>query len=94
MTVYVKRDDAMFVSVRNPGGDSYQEAEARWKKVEADITESLAKWGVTGVTASFRSDTAYLEGQVKTDYERFRAEMAAKSIVEVQYIYNRIRLNP
>jgi len=94
MTVYVKRDDAMFVSVRNPGGDSYQEAEARWKKVEADITESLAKWGVTGVTASFRGDTAYLEGQVKTDYERFRAEMAAKSIVEVQYIYNRIRLNP
>lgn len=94
MTVYVKRDDAMFVSVRSPGGESYQEAEVRWKKVEADITESLAKWGVSGVTASFREDTAYLEGQVKTDYERFRAEMAAKSIPEVQHIINRIRLNP
>jgi len=93
-TVYVKRDDAMLVSVRSPGGESYQEAQVRWKKVEADITESFAKWGVSGATASFREDTAYLEGQVKTDYERFRAEMAAKSIPEVQQIINRIRLNP
>ena len=71
-----------------------QQAESRWKRVEADITESLGKWGVSGVTVSFREDTAYLEGQVKTEYERFRAEMAAKSIPEVQHIINRIRLNP
>lgn len=44
MTVYVGRDDAMFVSVRSPSGDSFQVPEAQWKKVEADITESLAKW--------------------------------------------------
>jgi hypothetical protein len=90
ITVYIKRDDAMLIS----GTESFQEAELRWKKVEAEITESLAKWSVTGVTASFSNDTAYLEGQVKTDYERFRAEMAAKSIPEVQHIINRIRLIP
>jgi hypothetical protein len=90
MTVYIKRDDAMLISVV----ESPQEAELRWKKVEAEITESLTKWGVTGVTASFSNDTAYLEGQVKTDYERFRAEMAAKSIPDVQQIINRIRLIP
>ena len=32
--------------------------------------------------------------EVKTDYERFRAEMAAKSIPEIQQIINRIKLNP
>jgi len=85
----------MFVSVRTPGGDSYQVAETQWKKVEADIAESLVKWvPAGGVTASFRDGTAYLEGQVKTDYERFRAEMAAKSIPEVQHVNNRIRLLP
>lgn len=92
-TVYIRRDDAMFLPGEKPR-ESFQEAEARWNKVEADITESLTKWGVSGVTASFREDTAYLEGRVKTDYERFRAEMAAKSIPEVQYVINRIRLNP
>ena len=67
-------------------------AEPQWKKMEADIAECLAKWGVPGVTTSFRNDTAYLESQVRTDYERFRAEMAAKSIPEVRYIINRIRV--
>jgi hypothetical protein len=94
MTVYVKRDDAMFVSVKSPGGESYQEAEARWKKVEEEIGEALARRGVSGVTVSFIGDTAYLKGQVKTENERFLAEMAAKSIPEVQHIINRIRLNP
>jgi osmotically-inducible protein OsmY len=43
---------------------------------------------------SFIGDTAYLIGDVKTEDERFRAEQAARTIPEVERIYNGVWVNP
>jgi len=93
-TVYIKRDDAMFLPGEKPSRESSQEAEARWRKVESEIHEAFIRWGVTGVSVSFIGDTAYLNGHVKTDYERFRAEQAARTIPEVQRIQNGVWVTP
>lgn len=92
--VYIKRDDAMFVSAKKSPQESFQEAEARWKKVEIEINEMLLRRGITGVTVSFIGDTTYLRGQVRTENERFAAEQAARSIPEVQHIFNGIWVVP
>lgn len=91
--VYVKRDDAMFLPREKPA-ESYEEVEARWRKVEADIHEAFGRWNVMGVSVAFIGDTAYLNGHVKTADERFRAEQAARTIPEVERIYNGVWVNP
>jgi hypothetical protein len=91
--VYVKRDDAMFLPGEKPATE-FSEVEARWKQVESEIYKSFSRWGVKGVTVSFIGDTAYLIGDVKTEDERFRAEQAARTIPEVERIYNGVWVNP
>jgi hypothetical protein len=91
--VYVKRDDAMFLPREKPA-ESYEEVEARWRKVEADIHEAFGRWNVMGVSVAFIGDTAYLNGHVKTEDERLRAEQAARTIPEVERIYNGVWVNP
>lgn len=90
-TVYIKRDHAMFLPGEKPS-ELFEEKQARWKKVEAEIYEAFNRWNVTGVTVTFIEETAYLRGQVKTDQERFRAGQATRTIPEVMHIENGIGL--
>jgi len=90
ITVYVKRDEAMYMTDQNPRGASLKVIESRWKDIEREIQRALTERGVTGVTVSFIGDTAYLKGTVKTQMERGRAAMAAHSILEVNHIFNGI----
>jgi hypothetical protein len=92
LTVYVNRNDAVLLPEDVLTATSSEFSEDQRIKVETDIVESLAKWNVRGVTVSFRQNTAYLEGEVTTEYERYRAGLAAHSIPEVQHIENRVRL--
>ena len=41
---------------------------------------------------TFIGDTAYLKGTVKTDNERERAELFARSVLEVKHVFNGIRV--
>ena len=75
-------------------GQSFEEAQSQWKKVEIEINEALLKRGITGVTVSFIGDTAFLKGEVNTENKRFTAEQAARSVLEVQHIHNGIWVVP
>ncbi len=89
-TVYVKRDDAMFISEKISTAPTGKELEAKWKELERQIQQALSNQGITGVTVSFIRDTAYLKGAVQTEQQRFTAEQTAWSFPEVRYIYNGI----
>ncbi len=93
-TVYVNRDDAMFVSEKVSTAPSGKELEARWRELERQIQQQLSNQGITGVSVSFIRDTAYLKGTVQTEQQRFSAEQAAWSFPEVRYIYNGIWVKP
>jgi BON domain len=94
MTVYIKRDNATLISDRSAASDSHQAVEGHWKQVEADIAENLARMGLTGVTVSVRGEVVYLDGNVRTDEERFRAQSAARKVPGVQSVRNRIMVVP
>ncbi len=93
ITVYVKRDEAMYRANQRPWGLASRVPESRWKNIESEIHRTLAKEGLKGVRVSFIGDTAYLKGTVKTETDRDRAEMAAHSIPEVKHIFNAIRVD-
>jgi hypothetical protein len=92
-TVYVHRDDAMLLPPGGLRGASGRDSEVKWKEVENQIQQAIARRGITGVTVSFIGDTAYLRGKVETEDQRFAAEQAARSMPEVVHIHNGIWLN-
>ncbi len=92
-TVYVKRDDAMFISEKSSTVQSGRDLEVKWKELERQIQQAISNQGITGVSVSFIRDTAYLKGTVQTENQRFTAEQAARSFPEVLYIYNGIWVN-
>jgi hypothetical protein len=92
-TVYVHRDDAMLLPPGGLRGASARDSEVKWKEVENQIQQAIARRGITGVTVSFVGDTAYLRGKVDTEDQRLAAEQAARSMPEVVHIHNGIWLN-
>jgi hypothetical protein len=90
ITVYVKRDEAM-LSNRKPL-PSTDVPESEWPRVEQAIRQAFVRNNVAGVQATFIGDTAYLKGTVKTDREREKAEIFARSVLEVKHVFNGIRV--
>ncbi len=93
ITVYVKREEAMYRANQNPWGASLKVSESRWKDIEREIQRAMIERGVTEVTVSFMGDTAYLKGTVKTEMKRHQAELAAHSFPEVKHIFNGVRVD-
>lgn len=89
-TVYVRRDDAMFVSEKISTAPSSRELEIKWRDLERQIQQAISNQGITGVSVSFIRDTAYLRGTVHDENQRFIAEQSARSFPEVLYVYNGI----
>jgi len=90
ITVYVKRDEAMLSNRQPPPSTDVPESE--WPRVEQAIRQAFVRNNVAGVQATFIGDTAYLKGTVKTDRERERAEIFARSVLEVKHVFNGIRV--
>ncbi len=90
ITVYVKRDEAVYRANQKRSRTSSKVPESRWKDIEREIQRALTERRVKEARVSFIGDTAYLRGTVKTEIERDRAAMAAHSIPEVKYIFNGI----
>jgi hypothetical protein len=65
-----------------------------WARNEALINQSLQAAGLTGVTAKVIGNSAYLDGKVKTDLDRQRAETVAVSAAPVKIRTNLIRVDP
>jgi len=65
-----------------------------WARNEALINQRLQAEGLTGVTAKVIGNGAYLDGTVKTDLDRQRAETVAVSAAPVRVRTNLIRVNP
>ena len=91
-TVYVKRDDAAFISDR-AAQPRTENTELKWKEVELQIREAILKRGVPNITVTFIGDTAYLRGTVQSPQEAQLAELGAKTIPEVKYVHNGIWVN-
>jgi hypothetical protein len=92
-TVYVHRDDAMLLPPGGLRGASASDSDLKWKEIENQIQQAIARRGITGVSVSFIGDTAYLRGKVDTDDQRHSAEQAARSMPEVVHVHNGIWLN-
>lgn len=90
ITVYVRRDEAMLS--RRPPPLSTDVPEHKWPEVEQAIRQAFVRNNVLGIQATFIGDTAYLKGTVKSDRERERAEIFARSVLEVKHVFNGIRV--
>ena len=65
-----------------------------WARNEALINQRLQAEGLTGVTVKVIGNSAYLDGTVKTDLDRQRAETVAVSAAPVKVRTNLIRVDP
>ncbi|MGD0289570.1 MAG: BON domain-containing protein [Candidatus Binataceae bacterium] len=65
-----------------------------WARNESLINQRLQAEGLTGVTAKVIGKNAYLDGTVKTDLDRQRAETVAVSAADVKVRTNLIKVNP
>jgi hypothetical protein len=65
-----------------------------WARNEALINQRLQAEGLTGVTAKVIGKSAYLDGTVKNDLDRQRAETVAISAADVKIRTNLIRVDP
>ena len=90
ITVYVRRDEAMLN--RRPPPLATDVPEDKWLDVEQAIRQAFAKNNVLGIQVTFIGNTAYLKGSVKSDRERERAEIFARSVLEVKHVFNGIRV--
>lgn len=90
ITVYVNRDEAMLHT--RPTPVSTDVPEDRWPEVEQAIRQAFLRNNVVGIQATFIGNTAYLKGKVRTDSERERAEIFARSVLEVKHVFNGIRV--
>ena len=90
ITVYVNRDEAMLQT--RPTPVSTDVPEDRWPEVEQAIRQAFLRNNIVGIQATFIGNTAYLKGKVRTDRERERAEIFARSVLEVKHVFNGIRV--
>ncbi len=65
-----------------------------WAQNEALINQRLQAEGLTKVTAKVIGKSAYLDGTVKTDLDRQRAETVAVSAADVRVRTNLIKVDP
>ena len=65
-----------------------------WARNEVLINQQLQAAGLTGVTAKVIGNGAYLDGTVKTNLDRQRAETVAVSAAPVKIRTNLIRVDP
>ena len=65
-----------------------------WAQNESLINQRLQAEGLAGVTAKVIGKSAYLDGTVKTDLDRQRAETAAVSAAPVKVRTNLIKVDP
>ena len=65
-----------------------------WAQNESLINQRLQTEGLTGVTARVIGNGAYLDGTVKTDLDRERAETVAVSAAPVKVRTNLIKVDP
>ncbi len=65
-----------------------------WAKNQALINNRLQAEGLGGVTATVIGNNVYLDGTVKTDLDRQRAETVAVAAAPVKVRTNLIRVNP
>jgi osmotically-inducible protein OsmY len=65
-----------------------------WAQNEALINQRLAAEGLGGVTVKVIGNGAYLDGTVKTNLDRLRAETVAVSAAPVRVRTNLIRVDP
>lgn len=65
-----------------------------WARNETLINQRLQAEGLTGVTAKVIGNGAYLDGTVKTDLDRQRAETVAVSAAPVKVRTNLIKVDP
>ena len=65
-----------------------------WAQNESLINQRLQAEGLTGVTAKVIGKNAYLDGTVKTDLDRQRAETVAVSAADVKVRTNLIKVEP
>lgn len=65
-----------------------------WAQNEAFINQRLKAEGLTKVTAKVIGKSAYLDGTVKTDLDRQRAETVAVSAADVRVRTNLIKVDP
>ena len=65
-----------------------------WAQNESLINQRLQTEGLSGVTARVIGNGAYLDGTVKTDLDRERAETVAVSAAPVKVRTNLIKVDP
>jgi osmotically-inducible protein OsmY len=54
------------------------------------IIQAIRNRAITGVEVSVIDQTAYLDGHVETETQKFAAERAARDVPGVEYVRNRI----
>ncbi len=86
-------------TVRNVSGvtgviDNLRTDTSVWARNQDLINQRLQAEGLSGVTVKVIGNGAYLDGTVKTDLDRQRAETVAVSAAPVRIRTNLIRVNP
>jgi BON domain/Double zinc ribbon len=102
LTGKVFDDDAKTLAertVRNVNGvtgvsDNLTTETSVWARNESLINQRLAAEGLSGVTVKVIGNGAYLDGTVKTDLDRQRAETVAVSAAPVNVRTNLIKVDP
>jgi general secretion pathway protein A len=66
----------------------------RKRQTETEIQEAIHNRAIEGVSITFLDGTAYLDGQVASERQKFFAEQAALGVPEVARVENRIKIEP
>ena len=64
------------------------------QRTRLQIYKAIQNRAIAGVEVSFIGSTAYLDGRVATERQKYAAEQAARSVPKVKDIRNRIVVNP
>jgi type II secretory pathway predicted ATPase ExeA len=85
-------DEIMTVPKKRARMQTSNDPEVRRKRT-LQIYKAIHNRAITGVEVSLIGATAYLDGRVETERQKFAAEQAARSVPEVNYVHNRIVVN-
>jgi hypothetical protein len=66
------------------------EAQEARQRLRLEIIEAIRNRAITGVEVWVIDGTAYLDGRVETDAEKFAAERAARNVPGIEHVRNRI----
>lgn len=73
--------------------EAFTDPETARKRLQLQIYKAIHNRAITGVEVSVKDGTAYLDGRVATETQKFSAEQAARTVPGVTYVRNRIVAN-